>query len=336
MENRPPPARYGPDYTPKMVAAIASCSTAIGRLDARITASPVAKPWAMRAAWSGYAKALQLQSAEIEEIDVFSWGCGLQIPGRPIRATHLDQFDRFDEWREALREKDALSWRDALPTAVGEPSVAADHPPLIRALDCIRQHARTDGTIAPWIGLPFALRDQRLTSIPLPCLAGGAKAYRLKRQPSDLDWLAVIRALETAASLGLQRLGHLERLYRDARCAIVGEYRAGALPSLIALSCHRPLLSPRSVSQLLSLSVAGASKLLERAVETGLLVEITRRRSWRVFLATDLSVDLGFAAAKRGRPKNEPPPLPASRDLTAVFDAFDTEMAAIDALLSRG
>lgn len=83
MSTAPSPTGYGPDYPPKMVAAIASCTAAIARLDARMIVSPVAKPWAMRAAWSGYTTALQLQSAEVEEIDVFSWGCGLQIADRP-------------------------------------------------------------------------------------------------------------------------------------------------------------------------------------------------------------------------------------------------------------
>lgn len=77
-------SRYGPGYSPKMVAAIASCTGAISRLDARICVSSVAGAWNRRAAWSGYTKALQLQSAELDEIDVFSWGCGLQIPGRPL------------------------------------------------------------------------------------------------------------------------------------------------------------------------------------------------------------------------------------------------------------
>ena len=83
MSTAPAPARFGPDYSPPMVTAIASCTAAIARLDARIIVSPVAKPWAMRAAWSGYTTALQLQSAEVEEIDVFSWGFGLQITDRP-------------------------------------------------------------------------------------------------------------------------------------------------------------------------------------------------------------------------------------------------------------
>ncbi len=325
---------FGPDYTPQMVAEIASCSAATARLDARISVSPVASAWFLRAAWSGYTQALQLQGVEIDEIDVFSWGCGLQIPGRPMRATNLDHFEGIEDWRAALQAKDPFPWRDALPTAIGELSGALGHPALVRALDRVRQHARADRGITPWLDLPFALRDQQLTTAPLACLSGGAKAFRLKRQPADADWLSVVRALEAAARAGLRRLDQIERLYRDARRAITEEYRPGALPSLIALSCHRPLLSPQSVADTLNMSVGGASKLLERAAATSLLVEITQRRTWRIFLAADLAVDFGYATPKLGRPSHEPPPLPPSRDLAAVFNAFDAEMAAIDRLLS--
>lgn len=318
-----------------MVSAIASSAASIARLDARISVSSVRSAWTIRTAWSGYARALQLQGVEIDEIDVFSWGCGLRIPGRPIRATNIDQFDRFEDWREALLLKDPLAWRDTLPLAIGDPPNSADHPPLVRALDRIGQHARLDGSIRPWLGLPFVLRDLQLSVVPLPCLAGGAKAFRMKRQPSAADWVATIRSVDLAARAGLERLDQLERLYRDAQRSILGEYRSGALPSLAALSCHRPLLSPQSVADMLGFSVAGASKLLERAVSTGLLVEITDRRTWRIFLATDLAIAFGYAAPKRGRPKSEPPPLPADRDIAAVFDAFDDEMAAIDRLLSK-
>jgi len=335
MESRLATARYGPDYTPKMVAAIASCSTAIGRLDARFTVSPVAKPWAIRAAWTGYAKALQLQSAEVEEIDVFSWGCGLRTSGRPALPSHLDLFDRFDEWRAALDDADTLVWRDRLPTAIGESAIACEHPPLVRALDTVRQLARIDHSIMAWLGLPFALRDRGLAATPLPCLAGGAKAFRLKPRPTDDDWLAVLRALESAARIGLERLHGLERHYRDAQRAIAAEYRPGALPALLALIQYRPLLSPQSAAELLCMSIAGASKLFERAVTAGLLVEITQRRSWRQFLTPDLAADFGYVRPKRGRPAKEPPPLPVDRDLAAVFDAFDNEMAALDNLLAR-
>lgn len=335
MESRPALLRFGPDYTPKMVTAIASCSTAIGRLDSRITASPVAKPWAMRAAWSGYAKALQLQSAEIEEIDVFSWGCGLQIPGRPPLPSHLGLFDCFAEWRVAIDDLDILAWRDRLSTAIGQPAAAAEHPPLIRGLDTARQLARIDHSIMPWLGLPFALRDHRLIATPLPCLVGGAKAFRMKSRPSGDDWLAMLRNLASAAEIGLERLHSLERSYRDAQRVIAAEYRPGALPALLALIQHRPLLSPQSVADSFAMSVAGASKLLDRAAAAGLLIEITKRRSWRLFLTPDLAVAFGYAQPKLGRPTNEPPPLPPSRDLAELFEAFDREIEQVDLFLAN-
>src|SRR3546814_13115474 len=68
MADMPSPASYGPDYTPQMAAAIASCTASISRLDARISVSSAASAWNRRATWSGYARALQLQSAEVDEI----------------------------------------------------------------------------------------------------------------------------------------------------------------------------------------------------------------------------------------------------------------------------
>lgn len=157
----------------------------------------------------------------------------------------------------------------------------------------------------------------------------------MKRTPNEGDWLAAIRGVEGSALAGLERLDQLERTYRDAQRAIVAEFRAGALPRLLALTFHRPLVSPQSVSDQLGLSVAGASKLLDRAVAAGFLVEISRRRTWRQFLTTDLAIAFGFAPARRGRPTSEPPPLPANRDIADVFDRFDRELADIDALLAR-
>lgn len=338
MELASGPSRYGPTYSPPMVRAIADCTAAISKLDARISVSSVASAWRRRAALSGYTKALQLQQAEIDEIDVFSWGCGLKLPGRALRATNLDVFEDFAPWEAALSEQDPLAWRDQLPTEIGEPKEAAEHPALIRALDRVRQHARIVGGLAPWLGLPFALRDMKVSAAVLPCLAGGAKAFRLKKTPQDADWLAVIRALGASAIAGLERLHALERLTRDAQRAIAAEYRPGALPALLALTHHRPLVSPQSVATVLGLSVAGAGKLLQRAATAGALVEITQRASWRLFLTPDLAAEFGYVRPKPGRPAKEPPPLPGDRDLSAVFDAFDAfddEMAEIDSLLQR-
>src|SRR3546814_18574232 len=107
---------------------MASFSSAFSRLDVGISVSSVASAWARRAAWSGYTRALQLQSAEIDEIAVFSWGCGLQIQGRQLRSTTVDLFDRFEVWATAMAAPNPLPWRDTLPTAIRVPLIAATPP----------------------------------------------------------------------------------------------------------------------------------------------------------------------------------------------------------------
>lgn len=325
--------RYGPDYTPKMVTALASCTASIARLDARILVSSVGSAWRKRAAWIGYARALQLQSVEIDEIDVFSWGCELKIAGRALRASIVDIFEEFAPWQTALGDPDPFAWRNARPLAFVEPDPAAAHPPIVRALEMLRRDSRADRSIVPWLGLPFMLRDLGVCAAPLPCLTGGAKAFRLRKTLGEADWLTALRALEASAQSGIAHLDELDRHHRLAQRAIANEYRPGALPRLLALTSFRPLLAPQSVATLLGMSVAGASKLLERAAEAGLLVEISRRRSWRQFLTPDLATAFGFIEPRRGRPRNEPLPLPTDPKIAEAYDAFDREMAEIDAML---
>jgi len=329
--------RFGPAYRAEIVRSLARCTGAIIALNARISVSPVAKPWRIRAAWSGYTTALQLQAVEVDEIDVFSWACSVKVLGRPLISTTLDPFEGFAAWQHSLAAHDDASWRDHLPTTIGERAEAREHPPLVRALDLVRQHARVDGTLRPWLWTPAMLCGLGLTETPIPCLAAGVKAFRLKRTPADTDWAAAFNGLSRAAETGLERLDELEQLHRRGLQTLVNEYRPGALPRLLALSLTRPLLTPQSVSVALDLSVAGASKLLERAAAAELLVEITQRKTWRQFLTPDLAVVFGFASPKRGRPTLMPPALPVSRDLADVLDTFDREMEAIDRLLgSRG
>src|SRR3546814_7912529 len=85
----------------------------------------------------------------------------------------------------------------------------------------------------------------------------------MKPRPGEADWFTVLRDLASAAAIGLERLHGLERGYRDAQRTIAAEYRPGALPRLLALSQHRPLLSPQSVADQLAMSIAGASKRSE-------------------------------------------------------------------------
>jgi hypothetical protein len=128
----------------------------------------VSKPWIVRAAWSGYAGALQLQGAEIEEIDVFSRACDLKIPERHVRATNLDEFGRLGPWLQEIASSDTLAWRDALPTAVITPDQASQHPPSsVRSIGSAKSRGWIIHSRRGW-GFPFALRDEGLSSTPSP------------------------------------------------------------------------------------------------------------------------------------------------------------------------
>lgn len=78
-------AGFGPSYTPRVVTEVAHAAAVIATLNSRISRSLVQSAWQTRAAWAGYARALQLEGHEVEEIDLFSWGCRVTIPGRPLR-----------------------------------------------------------------------------------------------------------------------------------------------------------------------------------------------------------------------------------------------------------
>src|SRR3546814_14240140 len=97
----------------------------------------------------------------------------------------------------------------------------------------------------------------------------------IRRQPRSTRTDTPFPYTTLLRSEGLERLHDLEKFHRNAQRAIVEAFRPGALPRLLALTHHRPLLSPQGVADALALSVAGASKLLERAVAADLLVEIT-------------------------------------------------------------
>lgn len=319
-----PPLRLTLGVVPQIEEAVA----AVARLDGRISASPVAKAWRLRAAWSGYARGLRLQGVEIDEIDVFSWSCAIPLPDRPRRPSHLDEFEGFAPWWGRFDRAGVGQWRDNLPFT---PTIARDLPLLLKALDITRQHALRDGSAAPWLALPAALQGLGLTDTPLPCLVGGAKAFRFRAALPEETLRATLRALSGAARDGLALLDGLEADHRRAARAILAERRPGSLQPLAALSLVHPLLSPTTVAERLGLTLSGAGKLLERAAGLDLLHEISGRATWKAYCTPHLAVAFGLRAAPRGRPAHEAP-LPAlDGDLAAILAAFDREMEAFDA-----
>lgn len=319
-------------WTPALADALAQASAALARLDARVCASSLRPGWILRASWTGFAQALNLQLSQIEEIDIIAERCGLRLPGRALPRTEDEPFARYDGWLALLAEPDGRHWSDALPFTFDPPAGWQSAPALIRALHLLDESARADRTITPWLAFPLALRRLGLTRHALPCMTLGDTAQRFASDPRPVLLRRLLKTLARRAEDGLERLDRLEATTRRAAATLAAQHRPGKLADLGRVALTRPCLAARSLAPLLGLTISGAGKLLERACELGLMVEVSGRESWRTYVAPDVATALGLRPADRGRP---PSLTIAAPEVDAILSSFEAEMAEIDARLRK-
>jgi hypothetical protein len=326
------PSDAGDDIEP-LAVLIERASLAIGRLDAHVSVSSATKAWSLRAAWTGYARALQLAGTEIDEIDVFSWGSGVSVPHRPRRHTLNDSFASFAPWRDRL-VADGRHWAEDLPFSPAPDRSGAPVPMVIRALALQADYVKAERSIDAWLSLPIFLHRHGLTERPLPCLVEGDR--RLLFDPRDLgpSRRRTLRGLEAAALKGRKALIGIEDGHVLAMSALANEVRPTALKRLVALLMQAPVQSPESVARQLKLTLSGAGKLLSRAASLGLILEVSGRRAWRTYVVPDLAIALSFIAPPKGRPRSRPALDIPRADIHSVLQDFDREMADFDARFS--
>lgn len=309
-------------------ASIEAAALAIGRLDARISGSSQKRPWLLRSSWTGYTRALQLTGIEIDEVDVFSWAVGVSVPGRSSRNTLTDLYAEFPTWRERLAQK-GRHWAEDLPFTLDPRAGAGSRPRLIRAFDLLIRWLQAEPGIETWLSLPILIHRLGVSETPLPCLVVGDRRLQSgARDPAAL-FRGLLRALADRADEGLTMHGLMERTRAHSLATVQAQRRPGALGRLMAMMQIGPLQTPEAVSRRLRLTLSGAGKLLQRAAELGLVHEISRRRSWRVYMTPDLAQALGFVRPARGRPPLLP--VPAADGLDKLLDDFDREMSAWEA-----
>lgn len=319
-----------PAWTTKLAGLLENASLAMGRLDARVSASSAQTAWLEQASWTGFAEARRAQGAEVEEIDIFALANGVSLPGRAPVAFAEEEARALEAWQRALAAHETPHWRDLAPYPLDLPADWRDRPALLRALQLVGHHAREDRTDAPWLASPALLSALGLTRTPLPCLIVADRALRLA--PSDREAIVPrhLKRLTRAAETGLERLDVLEAGRLRAAKVVAGLIRPGRMTALLALLQRRPLISPLGVAHTLALTQSGAGKLLARAAEAGLAVEISGRAAWKLYLTPDLAIAFGYVARLRGRP----PAPPRIEALDPVLARFDAEMAAIDEKLA--
>lgn len=322
------------DFDMTTVRLIEQASATIGALNSAVLRGFLGACWHDRAMWAGYARALQLQGVEIDEIDVISWACGVPIPGRARFDTLVDPFEGFAGWRSMLQEREQKHWREDLPFSPALPPAFSDAPILLRAIAIVAQHSVAQGGIDPWLTLPLLLQRMGMTKAPLPCLVAGDKAFRLAPRDSEPIIRRTLRDLTQRAADGLAMAEQLEAERRRWIKTLEEERKPGALRTLGAITLAQPVFRPEQLARRLKLTRSGAGKLLDRAAEHGLLLEVSGRRSWRVYMIPDLARRLGFAPAVKGRPV-KPPALARADSIGAQLRTFDAEMAELLARYPR-
>lgn len=320
-------------WTPKLAGLFGEAMGAIGRLDAKISASPVAAAWRTRSSWGGYATALRLQRYEIDEIDAFSFLTGFPIVGRLPIATHGHPFDDYPDWIRSLGQPKSRHWRDDLPFTFDTPASWGEAPPLIRALTMLDIWSRKDSTAKVWLRFPHLLAGMGLTATPLPCLVIGDASLRTLYGARERQLKRLLKAVQSSAAEGLERLERLEAWRLECAAVLAREHRPGLLAQLGKLALVQPFMSARLTADTFGITLSGAGKLLMRAASKGLLIEVSGRASWRLYVTPDVGIALGMVAPPRGRP---PSPPQHTEKLDAALAEFDREMDEIDALLARG
>lgn len=324
-----------PQWDTSLVQLLVDTSTAIARLDERISASSVTAAWQLRASWSGYGRAFEAHGVEIEEIDIFSRECGVPLPSRAPISTISDPFDALISWQNRFAGNERLHWSDNLKFSFSAPPDWAERPALLRALELQARSARADAGFSAWLELPLLLQRLGFTRALLPILVAGDKAYRIAPNDHSIT-RRFLRRLNAAAMDGMALLDAMEADRLRFSEAIAKAHRPGSLAALVTLLMRHPVASPTRAAQELGLSISGAGKLLKRAVGLGLLVEAEARHNWQLYLTGDLAVRFGFKSAPRGRPASRSPPSP---ELDTALMAFDAELAAferrIEALASK-
>ncbi|WP_232280449.1 hypothetical protein [Sphingomonas sp. PAMC 26605] len=304
--------------------AIEQCALAIARLDARVSASSVTNAWALRAAWTGYARALRLHGVEIDEIDVFSWGTGVSIPKRPARNTLLDSYAAFPIWRERMAQR-GRHWAEDLPFTPRRDEASSSPSLLVRAFDLLTQWLQAELALEAWLALPILLHRVGITQGFLPCLIAGDARLRFGTRDSGALMRRLLGELCDRAEAGLRSLDAMERARARALCILRDQRRPGALRELLAMLQVAPLQTPEAVSRYLGLTLSGAGKLLQRAAQLDLVMEVSNRRSWRLYMTPDLAVAMGFEARPRGRPPRRSAAIVTQPG--SLLSAFDREMA---------
>lgn len=279
------------DTSPEILSAIESVCFIIGEVNGRYINSLCKKSWLYRAAWSGFAQALQLTGVETDSEDIFRQSLEPTLIGKRAKAG-----SNYQQWWSAMRDRKTVSWWDDGSIVRPEMTITGS-----RWQQLFRWYleAGVQDQLRACLSWPFALVRLKLSTIPLPCLVTG-HAFPAPLTPYKA--LIMLKRLHRQAEEGLRLLDQLEAAQRAFASRLVSVRKPKQLIRLSALLMAMPVLEPVIVARRFSLSLAAAGRLLRHAEELNLVAEVTGRGTWKRYVAIDIARELDIRPRTAGRP----------------------------------
>lgn len=179
-----------------------------------------------------------------------------------------------------------------------------------------------------------------MTPLPLPCL-NGVEAIR-RAEPDGIWLVAFLDGMARQAEEGENSLVALLHRWRGWRRR-VGDRRSDArIRRAVDAMAAEGVMSPARLAARLRCATSVATDLLEELQRLEIAVEITRRRSHRVFVAEDLASMLGEVAPRTslpslpaGSPKEPPSIVPEPDRWVEPAEGVDDALAHLERIMKR-
>ncbi|MBI1778590.1 MAG: hypothetical protein HYR63_24890 [Proteobacteria bacterium] len=295
---------------------------AIGRLERALDRSPLYAVWQLRSELDGALLLLSADGTLVDRDRLYLLMAGLSVErikdfGAEALALRVLESVRALSRKAAITpgeepvedsdNKTATHWDREVKDALQEMSEArSGEGDLVSALRSLRNQILNGATASAAVAaLPLHLARKGLVRRYLPALVFRPASVH---GGSEQAWiLNALERLAGGAGRGERELDRLTHTWRDWHRRLGPRRSTSSLPRLVNAMLAWPVVTPVQAARSLGLSVRGAAKLLSELVHLGILVQATRRQSWRSYLTADLA----GAAALSLETTTLPPPLSA-------------------------
>lgn len=325
-----------------LLSPLERAAAAVGRLAQATAATPILAAWLHRSRVEAGAEIAETQGRRVDPNRLRTLLA--QVPTRAQRdwgATML----ALDIMRQMLADPGtaalAPTGTDDALARMDEAQATAGPAALIACGIGFFAHLEAGGDRSgACLAVSRFLASRGMTPLPLPCL-NGVEAIR-RAEPGGIWLVDFLDGMAQQAEEGENSLVALLHRWRGWRRR-VGDRRSDArIRRAVDAIAAEGVMSPARLAGRLRCATSVATDLLEELQRLEIVVEITRRRSHRVFVADDLASMLGEVAPRTSlpsfpsaSPKELPSIVPEPDRWVEPAEGVDDALAHLERVMKR-